>query len=460
MLKLYNTLTRQKETFTPLQPGKIGIYVCGMTVYDDCHIGHGRMLVVFDMIIRFLRAQGIEVTYVRNITDIDDKIIRRATENGESIETLTERYIARMHEDEKALWNLPPDQEPRATQHISHMLDLISQLLDKNCAYVAEDGDVYYDVTRFPNYGALAHQHLEQLEAGARVEVAEVKRNPFDFVLWKLAKPGEPAWDSPWGQGRPGWHIECSAMSMHCLGSQFDIHGGGIDLVFPHHQNEIAQSEGVTDRRFVNYWLHNGHIQINQEKMSKSLGNFFTLRDVLSQYEGEVVRYFLLASHYRSPINYSDENLESAQAALTRFYTAIRGLPSAEEGNIEAFETFFLEAMEDDFNTPVALAVLFDLVREINRLRQEDKILEAAGKAQGLRRLAGMLGLLQREPEQFFTGQTQQSLDVSQIEQLIEARRIARANKNWAEADRLRDELTALGVMIEDTAQGTLWRRQ
>lgn len=460
MLKLYNTLTRQKEVFQPICPGKIGLYVCGMTVYDDCHIGHGRMLVVFDMIVRFLRAQGMNVTYIRNITDIDDKIIKRAHENGEPIAALTERYIARMHEDEKALWNLSPDQEPRATEYIARMLTLIQQLLDKGCAYIADNGDVYFDVARFTHYGELAHQDLEQLQAGIRVDVLDVKRNPADFVLWKLAKPGEPEWDSPWGKGRPGWHIECSAMSMHCLGEHFDIHGGGVDLVFPHHQNEIAQSEGATGHRFVNYWLHNGHIQINQEKMSKSLGNFFTVRDVLSQYEGEVVRYFLLASHYRSPIHYSDENLESAHSALDRLYTAIRGLPEVEEGDVASFEKTFLEAMNDDFNTPVALAALFELVREINRLRQEGNRDEAAKKAAGLKRMAGILGLLQRAPEDFFKGQNSDALDVSQIEQLIEERRMARVEKNWAEADRLREKLTELGIAIEDTAQGTLWRRQ
>lgn len=459
MLKLYNTLTRQKEIFKPIQPGKIGLYVCGMTVYDDCHIGHGRVLVVFDMMVRFLRAQGMDVTYVRNITDIDDKIIKRAQENGETIEALTQRYIARMHEDEKALLNLSPSREPRATDHIPRMLILIGQLLEKGRAYIADNGDVYFNVAQFPGYGQLAHQDLEQLQAGIRVDVLDVKRNPADFVLWKLAKPGEPEWDSPWGKGRPGWHIECSAMSMHCLGEHFDIHGGGMDLIFPHHQNEIAQSEGATDHRFVNYWLHNGHIQINQEKMSKSLGNFFTVRDVLNQYDGEVVRYFLLASHYRSPIHYSDENLESANSALARLYNAVRGLPKAEEGDIANFENNFIEAMNDDFNTPVALAALFELVREINRLRQENHLEEAARKAMGLRRLTGILGLLQKSPEDFFKGKEAAS-NVEHIEQLIKAREAARAEKNWPEADRLRKELSGLGVVIEDTPQGTLWKRQ
>lgn len=459
MLKLYNTLTHQKEIFQPIEAGKVRLYVCGMTVYDDCHIGHGRMLVVFDMITRFLRSKGLEVTYVRNITDVDDKIIKRAHEDKESIEVLTERYITRMHEDEKALLNLSPDQEPRATLHIKEMLDLIQQLLDKGRAYIAENGDVYFDVTKFSRYGELAHQDLEQLQAGIRVDVLDVKKNPADFVLWKLAKEGEPKWESPWGFGRPGWHIECSAMSMRCLGEHFDIHGGGIDLVFPHHQNEIAQSEGATDHRFVNYWLHNGHIQINQEKMSKSLGNFFTVRDILNQYEGETVRYFLLASHYRSPINYSDENLKNAYSALDRFYTAIRGLPCVQEGDVSLYEKAFLEAMNDDFNTPVALSVLFDLAREINRLRQNGDLEECAQKAMGLKRMAGILGLLQRAPEDFFKGQ-KDTEDTTKIEQLIAERKTARVEKNWARADQIREELMQLGVVIEDTENDTLWRKQ
>lgn len=456
MLYVYNTLTQQKEIFKPLKPGKVDIYVCGMTVYDYCHIGHARMLVAFDMVSRYLRESGYAVTYVRNITDIDDKIIKRAQENKESFDILVDRMVAAMYEDLKALGVLPPDQEPRATQHISHMIAMIQTLIDKEFAYVADNGDVCYHIKQFKTYGELAHQDLEKMRAGARVEVETSKYDPLDFVLWKLAKPGEPQWDSPWGAGRPGWHIECSAMSIDCLGEHFDIHGGGLDLAFPHHQNEIAQAEAATGKKFVNYWLHNGFVQVNKEKMSKSLGNFFTIRDVLKKYSGEVVRYFLLASHYRSPVNYSEENLQSAQSALERFYIALRGLEGGKAVDND-FSKRFAEVMDDDFNTPEALAVLFDLAREINRVRETD--VEQARQLAGLlKKLGGVLGLLQQQPEKFLhAGGDEQ--EIQKIEKLIAARNQARKEKNWQESDRLRDELTRLGISLEDTAQGTIWRR-
>lgn len=462
MLHIYNTLTRQKELFKPLQPGKVSMYVCGMTVYDLCHIGHARMLAVFDMVARYLRFTGYEVKYVRNITDIDDKIIKRANENHEPYTALTERMINAFHQDTAAISVLPVTVEPRATEYIPHMIKLIATLIDKGYAYIGDNGDVLYAVNQFKTYGELAHQDLDKLRSGARVAVSEVKKDPLDFVLWKLAKPGEPQWDSPWGAGRPGWHIECSAMAMDCLGEQFDIHGGGFDLTFPHHQNEIAQSEAATGRKFVNIWMHNGFIQINQEKMSKSLNNFFTLRDVLNEYPAEIVRYFLLASHYRSPINYSTESLESAKAALERFYTALRGLDihtaqiDSKQKLINSYQLRFEQAMNDDFNTPEALAVLFDLVRDMNRARDEN--IELANQLGALlKHLAEVLGILQQTPEKFLQAGTQ-AIEVEKIESLIAARNSARKNKAWAEADRVRDELLALGITLEDTASGTLWR--
>lgn len=467
MLQIQDTLTQKKESFKPITPGKVGIYVCGMTVYDYCHIGHARMLVAFDMVTRYLRSRGLEVTYIRNITDIDDKIIKRAQENNEPYTALTERMITAMHEDLQALGVLPPTKEPRATEYVPQMIELIKTLMEKNYAYIATNGDVCYHVHKFKNYGELAHQDLEKLRAGARVEVDNTKQDPLDFVLWKLAKPGEPSWESPWGAGRPGWHIECSAMSLDCLGEHFDIHGGGLDLSFPHHQNEIAQSEAATGKKFVNYWLHNGFVQINKEKMSKSLGNFFTVREVLAQYKPEVVRYFLIASHYRSPVNYSIENLDSAHAALERFYIALRGIDTSSQDLISAhseiqkilkdFEDRFNAVMDDDFNTPEALAVLFDIAREINRVREKD-MQEAAQLAALLRRLGGILGILQQDSEEFLRAGTSEQ-EAQKIEALIAARNKARAEKNWAEADRVRLALTALGVSLEDTAQGTIWRR-
>jgi cysteinyl-tRNA synthetase len=456
MLRIYNSLSKQKEEFKPLIPGKIGLYVCGMTVYDYCHLGHGRLLVAFDGIVRYLRWRGYEVTYVRNITDIDDKIINRANERQEPIDALTATFIEAMHDDERALAVLPPDHEPRATQHIDTMLAMIKTLIDKGFAYVAANGDVYYDVSRFVTYGQLAQKDLAGQEAGARIGVVDVKRNPLDFVLWKLAKPGEPHWSSPWGEGRPGWHIECSAMSTHCLGNHFDIHGGGFDLQFPHHENEIAQSEAATGEKFSNTWMHIGFLQINREKMSKSLGNFFTVREVLKEYAPEVVRYFLISSHYRSQLNYSTDNLQTAHAALVRFYQCLRDLPVAVAPTQSEFIDRFQAAMDDDFNTPQALAVLFDLARQINTLRDSD-VTQAAQLGALLKSLGNIFGILQQTPEDFL----QQGLSPelrSKIEALIAERLTARAQKNWARSDEIRNELQQLGVAIEDGPEGTVWR--
>ncbi len=459
MLKIHNNLTNRKEKFTPIEPGKARMYVCGMTVYDYCHLGHARVLVVFDVVYRYLLKSGYEVTYVRNITDIDDKIINRANENGEDIHHLTQRFIQAMHEDARALNVLPPTKEPRATCHIQEILDMVQKLIDRGYAYAAGNGDVYYAVSRFEGYGKLSGKALEDLRAGARVEVAEEKRDPLDFALWKAAKPGEPAWESPWGEGRPGWHIECSAMSTCCLGNHFDLHGGGADLQFPHHENEIAQSEGATGEKFVNYWMHNGFVRINEEKMSKSLGNFFTIREILERYRAEEIRYFILTSHYRSPLNYDDEHLDNARAALTRFYTALRGLPDATPAGGERFRERFMAVMDDDFNTPEALAVLFDLAREINRVRDQDK-LQAAGLAADLRSLGGLLGILQSDPEAYLRGEGDaDGFSDEQINELIEQRIAAKAAKNWSEADRIRDQLQQAGIVLEDGADGTSWRR-
>jgi len=459
MLKIYNDLTNQKQAFVPLEPGKVRMYVCGMTVYDLCHLGHARVMVVFDVVYRYLKSQGYDVTYIRNITDIDDKIINRANENGEPFSDLTERFIHAMHEDSAALGILMPDSEPRATAHIAEIIAMIERLVANGHAYVADNRDVYYSVGSFADYGKLSGKTLEDLQAGARVEVDDQKRNPLDFVLWKSAKPGEPSWDSPWGGGRPGWHIECSAMSTCCLCDTFDIHGGGADLTFPHHENEIAQSEGATGKPFVNYWMHNGFVRINDEKMSKSLGNFFTVREILARYQAEEVRYFILTSQYRSPLNYDDEHLDNARGALTRFYTAMRGLPAAEPAGGEGFVERFHEAMDDDFNTPEALAVLFDLVREINRLRSEE-VDRAAALAAELRRLGGVLGILQDDPEHYLRGGVEESgLSDDQIDGLIRQRHTAKAEKNWVEADKIRDQLKDQGVVLEDGPQGTTWRR-
>lgn len=460
MLKLYNDLTRSKETFEPLQPGKVNMYVCGMTVYDLCHLGHARVMVVFDVVYRYLKAMGFDVTYIRNITDIDDKIINRANENGEPFHALTERFIAAMHEDSEALGVLPPDSEPKATDHLAEIIDMVQRLIERGHAYAAENGDVYYDVKSFPEYGKLSGKSIEDLQSGARVEPGEVKRDPLDFALWKSAKPGEPAWESPWGQGRPGWHIECSAMSTKALGDTFDIHGGGADLTFPHHENEIAQSEGATGHPFVKYWMHNGFVRINDEKMSKSLGNFFTVREILARYQAEEVRYFIMTSQYRSPLNYDDEHLDNARGALTRFYTALRGLPVAEAAGAEVYEEKFHAAMQDDFNTPEALAAMFELVREINRVRADDEA-KAAALAASLRAMGDILGILQQDPEAYLRGGEpgDDAASDADIDAMIEARATAKSDKNWAEADSIRDELQAMGIVLEDGAGGTTWRR-
>ena len=463
MLQIHNNLTRKKEDFTPIDSSNVRMYVCGMTVYDFCHVGHARALVVFDVVYRYLcHIYGAEhVHYVRNITDIDDKIIRRAQENGEAIDDLTARFIEEMNKDADALGVTRPNEEPRATHHMDDILDMIAHLMEKGYAYQGGTGDVYYDVSRFDNYGQLSGKRVEDLRSGARVEVAEAKDDPLDFVLWKTAKPGEPAWDSPWGKGRPGWHIECSAMSTCCLGNHFDIHGGGLDLQFPHHENEIAQSEAATGEQFVNVWMHNGHVRIDDEKMSKSLGNFFTIREVLEKYDPEVLRYFIVSSHYRSPLNYSDQHLDNARSGLTTFYTALRGLNLVQAPvTDDEYSKRFYAAMNDDFNTPEAIAVLFELARECNRLRDGDAA-EAAQIGAQLKQLGNYLGLLQREPDTFLQGETDDGGFGSEvIEELIRQRTEARANKNWAESDRIRDELAVQGVVLEDGAGGTTWRRE
>lgn len=438
------------------------MYVCGMTVYDFCHIGHARVMVVFDTVARYFRYSGYDLTYVRNVTDIDDKIIKRANENNESFEQLTVRFIDAMHEDERALNVLPPDMEPLATQSMQEIIIMISALFEQGLAYTGKNGDVFYSVSKFTGYGQLSGKKLDELQAGERVEVDQAKQNPLDFVLWKKAKPGEPFWNSPWGRGRPGWHIECSAMSTHCLGHHFDIHGGGMDLQFPHHENEIAQSEGATGKKFVNVWMHNGFVRVNEEKMSKSLDNFFTVREVLKQYQPEVIRFFILSSHYRSPLNYSDEHLDEALAGLTRLYTSLRGIENA--GSPEVDEHYlerFRQSMDDDFNTPVAVSVLFDITRELNKVKAQDQI-RTASLAATLRELSGVLGLLQNDPEQFLQGGDADSGQISaqEIEQSIALRLKAKADKNWAEADRLRDELKNQGVILEDVPGGTNWRRE
>lgn len=465
MLKIYNTLTRDKQVFTPIIAGKVSMYVCGMTVYDFCHLGHGRVMVVFDMVNRWLRASGYVVTYVRNITDIDDKIIKRAHENNETIHQLTQRFIGAMDEDSTKLGVLRPSLDPRATVYVQNMIDMISALIDKGFAYTADNGDVYYSVNNFPGYGKLSGKSLEDLRAGERVEIDTHKKDPMDFVLWKAAKPNEPSWDSPFGgpnkgKGRPGWHIECSAMSAHHLGRQFDIHGGGQDLQFPHHENEIAQSEAAHSHdgqpcQMVNYWMHNGFVRIDDEKMSKSLGNFFTIRTVLEKYDAEVVRFFILRAHYRSPLNYSDAHLDDAKAALTRLYTALRGIEitkTAINWN-QPQAAKFKAAMDDDFNTPEALAVLFDLANDVNKTK-------SAESASLLKNLAKVVGLLERAPELYLQGDTEQALDQGlDIDALIIQRNEAKKSKNFAVADQIRKELAGAGIVLEDTPQGTIWRR-
>jgi len=476
MLKIYNTLTRKKEVFKPRVEGKVGMYVCGMTVYDYCHIGHARVMVVFDTVARYFRYLGYDLTYVRNITDIDDKIIQRANENGEAYAELTGRFIDAMHEDERALSVLPPDIEPRATQSIPDIIAMIEELITNGFAYIGSNGDVFYAVTKFQNYGQLSGKNLGDLQAGERVDVDLAKRNPMDFVLWKMAKAGEPAWQSPWGLGRPGWHIECSAMSTCCLGNHFDIHGGGMDLQFPHHENEIAQSEGATGEKFVNLWMHNGFVRINEEKMSKSLGNFFTVREVLKQYKPEIIRFFILSSHYRSPLNYSDEQLNDAKTALNRLYTALRGVEVIDVPLEDDYKIRFEQAMDDDFNTPVAVSVLFDLARELNKAKEGNQE-EIHILAATLKYLGGLLGILQADPDVWLKGDNVSTLQTGHfkmigypvvsgvpeeyIEQQIQARLDAKKAKNWALADKIRDELKGQGVILEDAPNGTTsWRRE
>jgi cysteinyl-tRNA synthetase len=472
MLQIYNTLTRSKQVFKPIIPGKVKMYVCGMTVYDFCHIGHARVMIVFDMVVRWLRASGYEVLYVRNITDIDDKIIHRAIENGEAISALTGRFIDAMHADSDALGLMQPDLEPRATDYIAQMQGMIGKLIENELAYQADDGDVNFAVRLLPNYGRLSGKSLDELNAGERVAVSGGKRDPLDFVLWKSAKPEEPLdtrWKSPWGEGRPGWHIECSAMSCDLLGEHFDIHGGGADLQFPHHENEIAQSEGalygkhrtLEDAPFVNYWMHNGHIRVNEEKMSKSLGNFFLIRDVLKSFDPEVIRFFMLKAHYRSPINYSDAQLEEARSGLVRLYTALAQAPEAQVEALNADNPWvkrFTVAMNDDFNTPEAIAVLFDLASEVNRAQGNEK----STLANTLKSLGSALHFLQRDPTHFLQSGSKSDGDFSpaQIEEQIAARVSAKQAKDFAKADLIRKMLLEQGIVLEDKPGGiTEWRR-
>ena len=489
MLKIYNTLARDKQEFVPIAPGKVGMYVCGMTVYDYCHLGHARVLVVFDMVYRWLKASGYDVNYVRNITDIDDKIIKRAAENGESIHVLTARFIAAMHEDADALGVQHPDHEPCATQYVPEMLEMITRLEQNGLAYRAADGDVNFAVRKFAGYGKLSGKSLEDLRAGERVDVTDSKHDPLDFVLWKHAKDSEAEevkWASPWGKGRPGWHIECSAMGSKLLGKHFDIHGGGADLQFPHHENEIAQSEGAMLHEqdggctFVNYWMHNGFVNVDKEKMSKSLGNFFTIREVLKKYDAEVVRFFILRAHYRSPLSYSDAHLDDAKGALTRLYTALKSQPVRTEPVEvqrdvdwnDAYAQRFKAAMDDDFNTPEAVAVLFDLANEVNKTASPQLL------ATQLKALGSTLGLLQRNSQDFLQGRRDVVVHLTGvsataalgnvgvkideqawIDEQIAARITAKQAKNFVDADHIRKELLAAGIVLEDSASGTTWRR-
>ena len=466
MLQIYNTLTRKKEVFTPINPGKVGLYVCGCTVYDLCHIGHARTYISFDNISRYLRFSGFDVNYVRNITDVEDKIINRAHENNETPDELTERTIGYMHEDFDALNIARPDIEPRVTTHMAEIIAMIETLVTKKHAYIAGEhaalgkGDVLFDVSSYADYGKLSGQDLEQLQAGSRVEVDETKNSPLDFVLWKSAKPGEPSWSSPWGEGRPGWHIECSAMNAKELGHHFDIHGGGSDLQFPHHENEVAQSCCALDTPYVNYWMHTGMVQIDQEKMSKSLGNFFTIRDVLAKYDAETVRFFLTTGHYRSQLNYSTDNLNQARSSLERIYTALRDINLPEDFVLDkqsAYVTQFSQAMDDDFNTPQAIAVLFEIAKELNVVK-EDNPEQAVILAATLKALGGIIGLLQLEPSAFLQGQNDDD-EVAVIEALIVQRNQARVDKNWALADEARDKLNEMNIVLEDSAGKTTWRK-
>jgi cysteinyl-tRNA synthetase len=477
-LRVYNTLTGRKEAFEPLQPGKVGMYVCGVTVYDYCHIGHARANIVFDVIYRYLQHVGFEVNYVRNYTDVDDKIIKRANERGIESRALAEEFIRAFDEDMASLGLALPTHQPKATEHIDQIIAIIGRLVDRGLAYEA-GGDVYFAVEKFPAYLKLSKRNMDEMLSGARIAPGEQKRNPMDFALWKAAKPGEPAWESPWGPGRPGWHIECSAMSMEYLGDTFDIHGGGKDLIFPHHENEIAQSEGASGKPFAKYWLHNGFVNVNQEKMSKSLGNFFTIRDILKRFDPEVVRFFILTAHYRSPIDFSDQNLQESKTGLCRFYEALQaadealsGVPESEAASTggAAMEEKFREAMDDDFNSALAIGHLFEGVRTLNRLMGEKKFRkkpDLVAAVRDLRRtiqdLGGVLGLFGSEPaawleQQKLAALAELDITAEQIEQLIAARRQARQEKDFARADALRQELDAKGIELLDTPQGTSWK--
>ena len=460
MLQLHNTLSNSKVPFTPIDEGKIRLYVCGMTVYDYCHIGHARVMVSFDVITRYLRHAGYQVEYVRNITDVDDKIIKRAAENGESCEQLTQGFIDAMHEDELALNVLPPDQEPRATGHIQAIRDMVQTLIEKQYAYAASNGDVYYRVEKFDGYGKLTNRKLEDMRAGARVDINDVKENPFDFVLWKAAKKDEVSWPSPWGEGRPGWHIECSAMTKCCLGNHFDIHGGGPDLPFPHHENEIAQSEAANGETFVNYWLHAGAVRVNKEKMSKSLGNFFTIREVLAKFPAEIVRYLLTASHYRSQIDYAEDALVEAQRALDRLYTAMDQLELQDVSLEGPYLDRFNSAMDDDFNTREAISVLFEMAREVNRLKR-DTDPQAAVLASQMRGLGNILGLLELDPQAYLKGEAGEGdLADANVEALVVQRQQAKLDRNFALSDQIRDQLKVAGIVLEDSKEGTVWKRE
>ena len=462
MLKIYNTLTNQKEVFKPIDPSKVGIYVCGMTVYDFCHMGHARVLVMFDVITRHLRRNFKDVKYIRNITDIDDKIISRAIENNEDIFTLTKRFIDAMHEDEIALGVISPDIEPKATDSIEQMINMIESLIKNGLAYQGKNGDVFYSVRKFKNYGKLSGKNLDDLESGARVDIESNKEDPLDFVLWKMAKSNEPKWPSPWGDGRPGWHIECSAMSTHFIDDHFDIHGGGMDLTFPHHENEIAQSEGATGCKFVNTWMHVGFVNINDEKMSKSLNNFFTIRDILEKYDGETLRYFLISSHYRSPLNFSNTNIDSAKSALKRLYTATRGLSDnvdidyVSNNNLD-YEDRFNSALNDDFNTPIAISILFEIAKQINVERLND-LKKANALSQLLKKLANFLGILEYDADEYLKQGSE--LSENEILDKISKREQARLSKDFAMSDQVRDELLEFGIILEDTEDGTTWRRR
>ena len=460
MLKIYNTLSKKKEEFQPINANQVGIYVCGMTVYDFCHMGHARVMVMFDVITRHLRRNFPSVKYVRNITDIDDKIITRAIENNEDIYSLTNRFIDAMHEDETSLGVLSPDIEPRATDSIGKMIEMIESLSNKGLAYQGTNGDVFYSVRKFTEYGKLSGKNLDDLMAGARVDVESHKKDPLDFVLWKKAKSDEPSWESPWGNGRPGWHIECSAMSNHFISNHFDIHGGGMDLTFPHHENEIAQSEGANDCKFVNTWMHVGFVNIDDEKMSKSLNNFFTIRDVLKTYDGEALRYFLISSHYRSPLNYSETNIESAQSALLRLYNAIKGLNhhSVNPELIEVdYETRFNAALNDDFNTPMALSILFEIAKQIN-IERTTNPKKASALSSQLIKLGNYIGILNHNADEYLKQGS--DLSESEISKKIDQREAARNSKDFAMSDQIRDELLELGIILEDSANGTTWRRK